>query len=78
MGYIRHTDYLIRVGERVKEIREEKGLSQHELSFRIEISRNQIGRIERGEINTSLSALYEIATGLEVDIVELIPVKSES
>lgn len=71
MEYLRHTDHLKRLGERIRQIRESKGISQEELSYRTELSRNQIGRIERGEINTGISTLYEIANGLEVDIKEL-------
>jgi hypothetical protein len=32
---------------------------------------NQIGRIERGEISTSLNTIYKIANALEIDIKEL-------
>lgn len=75
VGYLKHTDYLKAIGANIKKERESKGISQHELSFRIDISRNQIGRIERGEINTSLSALYEISTGLNVDVKELVDIE---
>ncbi len=71
MEYLRHTGHLKRLGERIRRIRESKGISQEELSYRTELSRNQIGRIERGEINTGISTLYEIAEGLGVDIREL-------
>jgi transcriptional regulator with XRE-family HTH domain len=68
--YINHPDFLFKVGKRVKELREAKGISQYELSYITEISRNQIGRIERGEINTSLSSIFEISIGLEIDVQE--------
>lgn len=71
MEYLRHDDKLKKLGERIRAIREEKGISQEELSFRTELSRNQIGRIERGEINTGISTLFEIANGLDVDVVLL-------
>ncbi len=71
MEYLKHPDFLVKLGENVRKIREEKNLSQEELSFRTEISRNQIGRIERGEINTGISTLYEIATGLDIPINKL-------
>lgn len=70
MEYLKHPDFLKQVGDNIRRIREEKGISQQELSYRTEISRNQIGRIERGEINTGLSTIYEIAKGLEVEVKE--------
>lgn len=66
--YLRHSAVLIKIGENIKRIRESKNISQEELSLRTEISRNQIGRIERGTLNTGISTLFEIAKGLEVDI----------
>jgi transcriptional regulator with XRE-family HTH domain len=72
--YLHHADFILKVGLRVKELREKKGISQYELSYITNISRSQIGRIERGEINTSLSALYEIASGLEIDVIEFFKV----
>lgn len=68
MEYLKHPAFLKKIGENIREIRIEKNISQEELSFRTELSRNQIGRIERGEINTGLSTIYEISRGLEVDI----------
>ena len=68
MKYLRHEDHLKRLGEKIRQIRESKGISQDELSFRTELSRNQIGRIERGEINVGVSSLFELASGLGVEI----------
>lgn len=70
MEYLKHPDFLKQVGENIRRIREGKGISQQELSYQTELSRNQIGRIERGEINTGLSTIYEIAKGLEVEVKE--------
>ena len=68
MEYLKHPDFLVKLGENIRKIRLEKEISQEELSFRTELSRNQIGRIERGEINTGISTLYEIALGLDIPI----------
>jgi len=69
--YIRHSNFLKQFGTNLKKIRKEKGLSQEYIAFNSELSVNQIGRIERGEINTSLSTVYEIAQTINVDIKEL-------
>jgi transcriptional regulator with XRE-family HTH domain len=68
MEYLSHPDFLKKLGRRIRKLRQDKGISQEELSYRTEISRNQIGRIERGEINTGISTIYEISLGLEVPV----------
>lgn len=68
MPYIRHDAFLKKFGANLKKIRNEKGVSQEYISFNSELSVNQIGRIERGEINTSLSTIYEIAQTLGIDV----------
>jgi transcriptional regulator with XRE-family HTH domain len=71
MEYLKHPDFLVKLGENIRKIRLEKDISQEELSFRTEISRNQIGRIERGEINTGISTIYELSIGLEVSVSKI-------
>lgn len=63
---------LIKLGERVKLLREERNLSQFQLANEAEIPKTQIGRIERAEINTTYLTLYKIATALKVNLKELI------
>ena len=65
-------EVLQRIGDEIKKLRLEKGLSQYELAIDAKITENQIGRIERAEINTSILNLYNIAKALDVDIRELI------
>jgi transcriptional regulator with XRE-family HTH domain len=71
MEYLKHPAFLKKLGQNIRKIRKQKGISQQELSFRTELSRNQIGRIERGEINTGVSTIYEIAQGLEVAVKDI-------
>ena len=60
------------IGKRIKALREAKGWSQDELSVEALIPKNQVGRIERAEINTTIISLHKIATALKVDIEDLI------
>ena len=71
MKYIRHTEFLKLFGENLRRIRLEKNLSQDEIAFNTQLSTNQVGRIERGEINTGISTVFEIATFLEIPIEDL-------
>ncbi|WP_431125728.1 helix-turn-helix domain-containing protein [Flagellimonas flava] len=73
-----HTNYTERdkeiikkVGERVRRLRIQKGLSQFWLSIDSDISRNQIGRIERAERSTSIVTLSRIADALEIPLSSL-------
>lgn len=64
--------FIIEVGKKIQSRRKELKLSQETLSFDADIPRNQIGRIERGEINTSLITLFKISRALNTDILELL------
>lgn len=53
-------------GSQVRKIRNGKGITQDELSDIADVSISQLGRIERGEINTGLSTVFSLARALEV------------
>jgi transcriptional regulator with XRE-family HTH domain len=54
-------------GNKLREIRKEKGVTQEALAYAADIHLSQVGRIERGEINTSLSFVYLFASILHVE-----------
>jgi len=58
-------------GERVRNLRLAKGLSQEELAFRAGVHRTYLGGIERGERNPALKNIAEIAKALDVTLSEL-------
>ena len=62
---------LVNFGERVREIRKEKGLSQEELAYRANLHRTYIGMIERAEKNITLLNIEKIANALETSINDL-------
>lgn len=59
------------VGEKIRLRRLEINLSQELLSYDANIPRNQVGRIERGEISTSITTLHKICKALKIDIKDL-------
>ena len=59
------------VGERVRVLREKKGISQEALASVCNLHRTYIGLIERGERNLSLVTVEKIAEGLGVQVSEL-------
>lgn len=65
------TDVLIKFGERVRDLRKERGLSQEQLAFKADLHRTYIGMIERAEKNITLVNVEKIANALNVNINEL-------
>lgn len=66
----RYDTFLKTVGQNVRNIRNSKGLSMEALANEAEIEYRQLGRIERGEVNTTLISLRKIADALKVNIGE--------
>jgi transcriptional regulator with XRE-family HTH domain len=64
-------EILIKFGQRVRQLRKEKNLSQEYLSFKADLHRTYIGMIERAEKNITLVNIEKIAKALNVDIKEL-------
>ena len=62
---------LIKFGEKVRELRKQKGLSQEELAFKADLHRTYIGMIERAEKNITLVNVEKIANALEIPINKL-------
>jgi len=61
------------VGERIRELREERLLTQEELASKARLNPNSIVRIETGSVTRPrFSSIRKIAAALEVDPRELI------
>ena len=65
------TDILKTFGDKIRELRKEKDISQEELAYRANLHRTYIGMIERAEKNITLINIEKIASALEVDIKQL-------
>ncbi|MBO0342299.1 MAG: helix-turn-helix transcriptional regulator [Bacteroidota bacterium] len=63
--------FLKKFGHHLRELREQAGLSQTALETDAKMSKNQVGRIERGEISTSIVNLNLIAQALDIRIKDL-------
>ena len=60
-----------RVGERVKDLRRERGLTLDALAGRAGVSRAMISKLERGEKNPTLVVAAKLAEGLGVTLSRL-------
>ncbi len=71
MPYYRDEKIIKAFGKTIKKYRLLAGFSQEELADRSELDLTQIGRIERGITNTSISIANKLAKALNVSIKEL-------
>ena len=68
-------EFLLALGKKIHDLRKEKEINQSELAERIGTKHTAIGRLERGEVNTSINMLRHIARELDVSLNELINVE---
>ena len=59
------------VGFNIRQLREEKGISQEQLAAKADLHRTHIGRIERGEKTPNVETVHKIAWGLGIDVKDL-------
>jgi transcriptional regulator with XRE-family HTH domain len=64
--------YFQKLGAKIKQLREEKGIDQKSFAFDCEIGRTQLYMIEKGRTNPRLLTLMKIADGLEISVSELL------
>ena len=65
-------EILIKFGQRVRQLRKEKNLSQEDLSYKADLHRTYIGMIERAEKNITLANIEKIANALGTSIDNLL------
>lgn len=61
-------NHRVRIGNRIAEIRKEKGLTQEQLSKMTGLDRANIAKIENGRYNTGIDIISKIADALGVEI----------
>lgn len=61
----------IRLGQRIRSYRLQKGLSQEKLSELADCHPTYIGQIERGEKNATLESIYKISAALNITLSDL-------
>ncbi len=59
----------VNIGQRIRDRRQEMGLSVRELGRRTELTASFLSQVELGQANTSISSLRKIADALEVSML---------
>ena len=75
MVLVEKLDFQKALGKRIRQLREEKNLTQTELAHLCEFERSNMNRIENGNINPSAYVLYSISLKLNVETSELLNFK---
>ncbi len=65
-------DRVLAFGNRVRELREARGLSQEKLAEAAEVHRAEIGFVERGEREIGIALAWRFADGLAVPLSDLV------
>lgn len=73
----KHKEHYQVIGNNLRRIRLEKGLSQQDLANRCDVERAKISRIENATEDFMLSTLLELASALEVSLSELMTLKDK-
>ena len=58
-------------GERLKELRKAKGISQEKFAISIDMDRTYYASVESGKRNISIKNIYKIASGFGISLEEL-------
>lgn len=64
-------NYLVKFGQRIRELRQKTGLSQEKFALMIGMDRTYFSSVESGKINISLLNIKKIADGLEITVDKL-------
>jgi len=60
----------LKIGLRIKELREKSEMSQKDLAYSADLDRSYIASIENGQRNVSIVNIEKIATALNVSVKE--------
>ena len=62
----------VRLGRRLSQLREKRGLSQTQLADMAEVGRAHLSQIENGAVAARIDTLYALSQALELTLSELL------
>lgn len=63
--------FLIKLGQRIRQLRKDRNLSQLDVGVGMDNFAEQVSRIERGKINVTICSLKKMAETLNITLSEL-------
>lgn len=63
---------VVYIGDRLKDLRTQRALTQQELADKAGIGKNTVNRIERNDAEPHMSTLRKLARALDVDPAKLV------
>jgi transcriptional regulator with XRE-family HTH domain len=66
-------DTAIKIGEKIKQARQQKGATQAEVAEKAGLNTNYYARIERGDATATIEAVQKIAKALDVASADILP-----
>jgi len=69
---VKYEDKVRDIGEKIKSVRLEKGLTQLDLAVKCNIEQSSLARIESGRTNPTIITLFTIAEALELEVKSLL------
>lgn len=75
--------FLKKIGERIKQVREEKGITQDNLGIAMSLDRprtvkeydkSNVSRLESGKTNPRIFTLYRVSVALDIPLSELMKI----
>lgn len=68
-------EYLIKIGEKIKALRDKRGMEQQDLAAACNFEKSNMSRIEAGGTNMTFRTLLKISKALKVKIKDLLDVE---
>jgi transcriptional regulator with XRE-family HTH domain len=75
LEHSKHRVFLVAFGNHLRETRKKLGFSQERLAYEAGIELRQVGRIERGEINTGIVSVKILSDTLGIEPLDLFKFK---
>ncbi len=72
---MKESELIFKLAQKIKGLRESKGLTLRELEALANIENSNIARLESGAVNPRFTTLYKLSQGLGIKLSELVDIE---
>ena len=72
---MKESELIFKLAQKIKELRESKGLTLRELEALANIENSNIARFESGAVNPRFTTLYKLSQGQGIKLSELVDIE---